>query len=750
VSIIGTFVFLNAMGRSLNVISLAGFAFAVGMFIDNAIVVLENIFRRHSMGETPLVATVRGTQEVWGAVLAATLTNVAVFAPVIFMQEEAGQLFRDIALAVTGALLLSVVVSMTVVPVATARLFKDSRPEDFKHDSSTSLPAIGSHHTALHDNGHGNGNGSGEFKVLPQPQMEPEPQATDRITQRIIAPVNLMAEWFVSGVVAINRWAQPSVFRRLAIVIAMVGTSTAIAWLMWPKVEYLPSGNRNLVMGIIMPPPGYNLDQLKSLGETVEKGLEPYWNIDPNDPAVEKLPFPIIADMFFVARGRMVFMGLRSYDEMRAKELEPLVLSVGMNLPGALAIAKQTSIFEQGLSAGRTVDVEITGPDVAKLVGMGYQVLGGVVQLIPGAQPRPVPSLDLSNPEVHIEPKLVQAADMGISTTNLGFAANALIDGAYVSDYYLNGDKIDLTVMGEHRYAGSTQSIEALPVATPTGQLVPLSAVADVRLASGPEQINHRERERAITIQVSPPENVPLEDAMNTIQDKIVKPIADSGQLTGGYHINLAGTADKLRNAWNAMSYNVILACIITYLMMAALFESWLYPFVIILSVPLGAVGGVLGLWILNLFTLQTLDVLTMLGFVILIGTVVNNPILIVHQSLNHMREDGMAPGDAIVESVRTRIRPILMTAVTTVLGLLPLVLFPGAGSELYRGLGAVLLGGLIVSTLLPLVLIPALFSLTMDARSWFVRLLFGDDDKAQPPAAKKPIAPRHEPALSS
>jgi HAE1 family hydrophobic/amphiphilic exporter-1 len=748
VSIIGTFVFLNAMGRSLNVISLAGFAFAVGMFIDNAIVVLENIFRRHSLGESPLVATVRGTQEVWGAVLAATLTNVAVFAPVIFMQEEAGQLFRDIALAVTGALLLSVVVSMTVVPVATARLFKDSRPEDFKHDSSTSLPAIGPRHSALH--GNGQGNGSGEFKVL-SPPPEPESLPTDRITQRIIAPIILMSDWFVSAVVAINRWAQPSVFRRLAIVIAMVGTSTALAWLMWPKVEYLPTGNRNLVMGIIMPPPGYNLDQLKTLGETVEMGLEPYWNIDPDSPEVEKLPYPMIADMFFVARGRMVFMGLRSYDPMRAKELEPLVFSVGTGLPGALAVAKQSSIFEQGLSAGRTVDVEITGPDVAKLVGMGYQVLGGVMPLIPGAQPRPVPSLDLSNPEVHIEPKLVQAADMGISTTNLGFAANALIDGAYVSDYYLEGDKIDLTVMGEDRYAKSTQSIEALPVATPTGQLVPLSAVADVRLASGPEQINHRERERAITIQVTPPAEVPLEDAMIKIQDEIVQPIVASGQLNGGYHIHLAGTADKLRNAWNAMSYNVLLACIITYLMMAALFESWLYPFVIILSVPLGAVGGVLGLWVLNLFTLQTLDVLTMLGFVILIGTVVNNPILIVHQSLNHMREDGMSPSEAIVESVRTRIRPILMTAVTTVLGLLPLVLFPGAGSELYRGLGAVLLGGLIVSTLLPLVLIPALFSLTMEAKDWFIRLIFGDRSVSIAPTDRdeKTVVPR-EPAIMS
>jgi HAE1 family hydrophobic/amphiphilic exporter-1 len=167
---------------------------------------------------------------------------------------------------------------------------------------------------------------------------------------------------------------------------------------------------------------------------------------------------------------------------------------------------------------------------------------------------------------------------------------------------------------------------------------------------------------------------------------------------------------------------------------MAALFESWLYPLVIIFSVPLGAVGGVLGLQMLNwylyatldFYVPQTLDVLTMLGFVILIGTVVNNPILIVHQSLNHMREDGMSPGEAILESVRTRIRPIFMTTMTTVLGLMPLVLFPGAGSELYRGLGAVVLGGLLLSTIFTLILVPALFSLTMEARTWFMSMIFG------------------------
>lgn len=738
VSIIGTFVFMEIMGRSLNVISLAGFAFAVGMFIDNAIVVLENIFRRHSLGESPMEATVRGTQEVWGAIVAATLTNVAVFAPVIFMQEEAGQLFRDIALAVTGALLLSVVVSMTVVPVATARLFADADPAEFDRDVPLHIANHAGH--VDRDTFYEGSNGT------PKPPPPPEPQGLgDRMAEWIIAPINRMADLFVVVIVAINQWAQRSVIRRLAIVGVLVGVSTLVAWLMWPKVEYLPTGNRNLVFGIVLPPPGYNLDQLMSLGETVENGLEPFWNIDPDSPEAAKLPFPVIDDLFFVARGRQVFMGMRAYNPTRAKELEMLVLSVGLKLPGAMAVAKQSSIFEQGLSAGRTVDVEITGPDVGKLVGIGGQVLGQVMQKIEGVQAIPQPSLDLSNPEVHIVPKLVQAADMRINTTDLGFTANALIDGAYVSDYYLNGKKVDLTVMGEDRFARTTQDVQALPIATPMGQLVPLSAVAEVQLASGPEQINRRERERAITIQVTPPATMPLEDAMDLIRDQIVAPIAASGQLEGGYHINLAGTADKLRETWQALRFSILLACVITYLLMAALFESWLYPLVIILTVPLGAVGGVIGLALLNVylyytldfFVPQTLDVLTMLGFVILIGTVVNNPILIVHQSLNHMREDGMSPSDAIVESVRTRIRPILMTAVTTVLGLLPLVLFPGAGSELYRGLGAVLLGGLVASTVLPLVMVPALFSLTMEAKEGLYRLIFGEP-KVSPVAIPK------------
>jgi HAE1 family hydrophobic/amphiphilic exporter-1 len=711
-SIVGTFLALGVLGRSLNVISLAGLAFAVGMLVDNAVVVLENIYRRHSLGEPPFTAAVRGTQEVWGAVVASTLTTVAVFLPVVFVQEQAGQLFRDIALAISAAVSLSLVVSMIVIPPAAARLFRKEEGED----SLPWLPATLSFERSDGDesNGHSHRNKSAE-------------RARWQGASSLVAPINWFAGAFVTSVVNLNHWIQRTTFRRLTVTAALIGASLGVSWLLWPKVEYLPTGNRNLVFGIMLPPPGYNLDELERVGEGISEALRPYWDVDPESAAAKKLKHPVIGDFFFVAQGPQLFLGLRAHDPMKAAKLTDLVQEVGRQVPGMFVIAKQSSLFEQGLSAGRTIDVEITGPELTRLVGMGGQIMGQVMGgLIPNAQAFPQPSLDLSNPEVHVLPKLVQAADMQITSADMGYTVNALVDGAYAGDYFYQGKKIDLTIIGEDRFAASTQDIEALPIATPLGQLIPLSAVADVELASGPEQVNHRERVRAITIQVSPPPEVALEDAMSKIQGQVIAPLVQSGQLDGGFQINLAGTADKLRDTWNSLRFNVLLALVITYLLMAALFESWLYPLVIILTVPLGAVGGVLGLAVLNLFVLQTLDVLTMLGFVILIGTVVNNPILIVHQSLNHMREDGMTPRESIIESVRTRIRPIFMTTITTVLGLLPLVLFPGAGSELYRGLGAVVLGGLVLSTVFTLVLVPTMFSLTMEARDKFLQMVMG------------------------
>lgn len=704
-SIIGTFLILGMLGRSLNVVSLAGLAFAVGMLVDNAVVVLENIYRRWDLGEPPFTAAVRGTTEVWGAVLSSTLTTIAVFLPIVFIEEEAGQLFRDIAMAIAAAVGLSMVISMTLIPMASARLFDSRRTR------------------------------------VPPPQSDEQPSAKPH---GLVGVLQRWGEQFIAAVVGVNAWIQRGLLRKVAVVVGMVGVSLGLSWMLFPRVEYLPTGNRNLVFGILLPPPGYNLDELMQLGETVEESLRPYWDVEDGSPDATGLDFPVIGDFFFVARGRQVFMGLRAREPERVAGLVPLVQKVGAKLPGTFAIAKQSSLFEQGLSAGRTINVEITGPDLGQLVGLGGQVLGQTMKIFPTAQARPIPSLDLSSPELHVEPKLIQAAQMGVNSADLGYTINAFVDGAYATDYFLNGDKIDLVIIGKTDALSSSQDVRGLPIATPSGALIPVEALADVRISSGPEQVNHRERERAITIEVSPPPEVALEEAMSRIQAEIVQPLIDSGQLGPGYRVNLAGTADKLRDTWTALRFNIILAIIITYLLMVALFESWVYPFVIILSVPLGAVGGILGLQVLNLIYMQSLDVLTMLGFIILIGTVVNNPILIVHQSLNHMREDCMPPRRAILESVRTRIRPIFMTTITTVLGLLPLVLFPGSGSELYRGLGSVVLGGLLVSTLLTLVLVPTLFSLTVDLREWVVSLFAHRSQRTEaerPESALEPVA---------
>jgi HAE1 family hydrophobic/amphiphilic exporter-1 len=204
---------------------------------------------------------------------------------------------------------------------------------------------------------------------------------------------------------------------------------------------------------------------------------------------------------------------------------------------------------------------------------------------------------------------------------------------------------------------------------------------------------------------------MPLEAALELLQDRVIAPL-EAGGLPPGVTLRLSGTADELTKTWDAMVLDLGLAVVIVYLVMAVLFESFVFPLIILVSVPVAAAGGVGGLAVLNLFRYQPLDMLTLLGFVILIGIVVNNAILLVHQTLFHIREDGMTAIEAILEATQNRLRPIFMSTLTSVFGMLPLVLFPGAGSELYRGLGSVVIGGLALSALLTLLLIPPLMSL--------------------------------------
>ncbi len=743
-SMIGMFLMLGLLGRTLNVLTLAGISFAVGMLVDNFIVVLESIFRHRHEGGSVLDATVKGTKEVWGAVVASTLANLAVFVPVLFVQDQVGQLFRDLALAVSCSLALSLLVALVVIPTAAARLIGGRRNEDNEAEQNrasgvASAPRFGPvSGTAL-----AAGFAEETNAATPVASAIPLNKSTRGLTPPrspvrslfgLLPLLDAFGSWFVKLVVGFNAMLLRSVFARLIALAVLIAVPVWISYVLMPKVEYLPNGNRNLVIGVLIPPPGYNLEHMESMGRRIEEAARPYWDIDLNnpdlnDPVTKEGKHPLISDFFYVARGRMLFMGVRAVDPLQGHRMVKLVQEVVTGIPGTFAVVSQSSLFERGLTAGRTIDIEITGPEIEQLVKFGGRVMGLVNQHIPGSQARPIPSLDLSSPEVHAKPRQKQAADLGVSTTEIGYAIDALVDGAYATDFYVGGDKIDLTIIGKKGYAERTQDLESLPIATRTGQVVSLGAIADLTLSSGPEQINRRERQRAITIQVIPSTQMPIEEAMQQIQREIIPTLENDPTFRNLYQVNLSGTADKLRTTWLAIRWNLLLAIVITYLVIAALFESWLYPFVVMLSVPLGAVGGFVGLWLLNIQLApsghsQPLDMLTMVGFIILVGTVVNNPILIVEQALFHIEEDHMPPHAAILESLRTRIRPIFMTAFIGLFGLLPLVISPGAGSELYRGLGSVTLGGLVASTIFTLILVPVAFSLALDGKAALARLL--------------------------
>lgn len=696
ISVIGTFLAVSLLGRSLNVVMLAGMAFAVGLVVDNAIVVLENIFRHRQMGKSRFAAAVTGGVEVWGAILISTLTTMAVFIPVVFVEEEAGQLFRDIAIAISCGVGLSLLVSILVIPALANKALRTGR------DPSR----------AGHEGG------------------------------RIASAVAGLVE-------RVNR----SVLLRLGIVIGFTALSLLGSWLLMPPTDYLPTGNKNLVFGFMIPAPGYGIDEFHSIANKIENpsvavpvGLRSYWEAELGSPEAAALPPvmmqsggepgkpesgrmvpitpPPIGNYFYgTFRGR-AFMGCTSQKEGDIKPLLGVFRRATSQIAGVFPFFFQTSLFG-GLTGGNTVEIEIRGTDLDDVVRAGGMLFGHCIALFPGAvQPDPG-NFALARDEVQAVPDRVKAADVGLTVQDVGFLLETFVDGALVGGFREAGDEIDLVLMVDRPPGATREQIGAMPIYTPTGRIVPLASVVELRRTTAPEEIKHIEEMPAVSLTVRAPEGEALGSVMGRIQREVIDPMVASGMLPPTVlPPRLAGNADKLVETFDAIKWNLLLALLITYLLMAALFESFVYPFVIMFSVPLATVGGFAALRIVHWLStinpvtpIQNLDVLTMLGFIILIGIVVNNAILLVHQALNNMRDAGMKPHDAIRESVRTRVRPIFMSALTSIFGMLPLVVMPGAGSELYRGLGAVVVGGLLVSTAFTLVLVPALFSLCLDVR---------------------------------
>ncbi|MEQ8356425.1 MAG: efflux RND transporter permease subunit [Kiloniellaceae bacterium] len=732
VSVIGAFVAMAALGRSINVISLAGIAFAVGMVVDAAIVVLENIFRLREEGRPTREAAYLGAKQVWGAVLVSALTTVMVFIPILVMQLEVGQLFRDIAVAISVSVMLSLLVSITVLPALSSRLLS------------------------------GNSRGLSDHSL----------------TRLRIPGIDHLAGAFVAIIIAFVRLVVRRRLVALAVVVAVTAATSYGSWLFLPKLEYLPEGNRNLIFGIIIPPPGYNLATMVDIAKGVEDATREHWAGEsdlestdrPNPPFIDRLasssaavvqsarnlarnlwsgnsapdaatPPPKIERFFFVAFNANTFVGATSVDPQRAAEIIPLLERPVFSEPGTFGFISQPSIFGRGIGSGRKIDLNISGPELEPILEVAQQAVGRISQILPrekGNQLRPNPGLELGAPEVRLIPDRLRLADNRVTARALGEAIDTFNDGLRVLEVTVGSDRLDLMLRGPDSNVVETQGIASLPVVTPSGDILPASSLAEVILTSGPTEVRHYERSRTITLEIRPAPGIPLETALETLRNEVMLPL-QSGGLPQGVKFSISGTADKLTQTWNAMVVQLALAVVIVYLVMAVLFESFFYPLIILLSVPLATAGGVAGLAMLNLYTYQPLDMLTLLGFVILIGIVVNNAILLVHQTLYHLREEGMAAGRAIVEATRNRIRPIFMSTLTSVVGMLPLVFFPGAGSELYRGLGSVVVGGLAMSAALTLLIIPPMLSMLvglLEGRQAVGNISAGISDGSVQPAA--------------
>jgi HAE1 family hydrophobic/amphiphilic exporter-1 len=817
ISIIGTFLVMLAAGRTLNVISLAGLAFATGMVVDNAIVVLENIDRRRNLGDSVLIAVYRGAKEVWGAILAGTLTTVAVFIPILTIREEVGQLFFDLTLAMAVSVSLSLIVAITVVPSAAAVLLRLGVGRDDGRPRRHPLKDL--------------------FGLVP-------------LMGRGTSAISAALYWIMTG------WRGWTL--RPALIVLMTVASIWGSLRLMPPLDYLPAGNRNLVFGGLLIPPGLSIDHQREYAERIEAKVGPYmWDNLRDDPKrleslapIPKFPFappnmafrPVAVENFFIgAFNGGMFAGATSKEEQVVIPIGALLTSAMNGLPDAFGGARQASIFGMGIGGGNTVNVEISGPDLGRVTAAAGMIFGlamGSGDYGPGSVQTSPNNFNLRQQELRLVLNR-QGRELGLRTEDLGVAARGLVDGAFVGDFQLAGRNVDMVLLPTGGRLDHTQDILDVPVVTPSGETVPIRSVVDVVPSLAPQQILRIEELPAVSVQLRPPSNLPLARAMESIQSTLIAPARAAGVIDGTMQVKLEGTAAKLTDVQGAlfgladpspkkrwqrflegfafvlalvglagMLYGVlravrrgrrdfaygavgllllgivvggllfaiadwphlltarfVWALLVTYLLMSALFESFLYPAVIMFSVPLATVGGFGALkwvheWTSRIETIppQQLDVLTMIGFFILIGTVVNNAILLVEQSLNFMKpghgmpdgtEEPLPPLRAIAESVRTRIRPIFMTTLTTLGGGLPLVLAPGAGSEMYRGLGAVVVGGLFCSTIFTLLLVPLAFSLVLQMRDG-ARALLGRSGGPHPgrTARSGGAPPAHKPEL--
>lgn len=656
-STFGTFIVLYIFNRTLNIVSLAGISFAISMLVDNAIVVLENIHQHRLKAKSLFQSALDGTYEVAGAIFASVLTTVAIFIPILGLKSESGQLFFDIALASTSALLISLFISLFIIPMLVC-----------------------------------------EFEKLSLLRWD-----IKKFWDFIFTPLEYGGRGFYFVMHKALNFFLKNWLRRLLCIFGFSAMSVYLYFVLMPKISYLPHGDQNFAIAYLSIPPGLSYQERKGIAKEIYEKNKHYLSI--NGYKGEKQGIAAIKDLFFIGSDSFMMIGAIAEDkskiEMMSKKLQQDISSI----PSVRGSVFQQGIFDGG-NGGLSVDLYINGHNLDTLRANAEEIIEKIKEKIPKANVRAVPTLEINNKEIAFYPDLQALALNGLDAKSFGEVISTILSGKVIGEFQTpSGRNIDLILKSNNYNQIAPEDLSYAQIYTPQGNIVSLYSLAQIKEQYGLTQIRHYERERSYLLIILPPKDMDLESVIKIIKKEIL-PTVDLGENK----VLLKGSANELEKTSLDLLGGFALAVVITYLLLCALYGNFIYPFVIIFTLPFAVVGGFIGLKLTNLFIApQPLDVLGMLGMIILVGSVVNNAILIVYQSLINIRNYGLRPYEAVLNATLSRMRPIYMSMLTSVCGLLPLVIFSGSGSEIYRGLGAVIIGGLVFSTLISLFVIPSL-----------------------------------------
>ena len=637
-SVLVAFVALRMFDKSLNVISLAGLAFSVGLVMDAAIVTLENIVRCRQNGASLKESVATGTRQITGALFASTVTSVAIFVPVLFMDGMEGQLFQDLALTIAVAVSASFVIAITVLPVAASFLLR--REED-----------------------------------------DPCAHWWTRISKLVMSLTKTRT-------------------RRTMWISGILGGSVLVVLLLVPQANLLPQAPSDSLNAFFSLPPGGTVEMLETeIAGTIVERLKPYMDH-------EKEPF--IRGYNLSAFGSFNALFLYPQDPGRIEEMIGIVRDeVLIDLPDTQAFVQRSSLLNFGFDGGRSINVDLQGPDIDVLSEVAVAGMGIISEAVPGAQVRPIPGLAIAEPELQLIPDDRRITAAGLDRGAVANIVRAMTSGTFVGEYFDGNDRMDMILRGPTWT--SPEELAAIPVATPLAGIQSLGELTEIRRTVGPTQLRRVDGRRALTLAVTPPPDMTVQEALTQLRDVAGPKLRDV--MPDSVSVSYSGTADRLEGAFDTMQQNLAIAAIVLLMILAAMFRSLRDALLVMLSMPLAIAGGVIALRILNLFTTQAMDLLTTIGFLILLGLVVNNAILLVMQT-RLGEKSGMERHAAVAEAVRVRARPIYMSTLTSIFGMLPLMLVPGVGSQIYRGLATVIIGGMFVSALFTLILMPSILRL--------------------------------------